>query len=43
MINNPILTGFHQDHSVCRVGKDYYIAVSTFEWFPGVMIIIQRI
>ncbi len=38
MINNPILTGFHPDPSVCRVGKDYYIAVSTFEWFPGVMI-----
>ncbi|CAM3903686.1 glycoside hydrolase family 43 protein [Lederbergia lenta] len=35
-IINPILTGFHPDPSICRVGEDYYIAVSTFEWFPGV-------
>lgn len=33
---NPILTGFNPDPSICRVGEDYYIAVSTFEWFPGV-------
>lgn len=36
MIQNPILTGFNPDPSICRVGEDYYIAVSTFEWFPGV-------
>lgn len=42
MINNPILTGFHPDPSICRVGKDYYIATSTFEWFPGVMIYHSR-
>ena len=36
MIRNPILTGFNPDPSICRVGEDYYIAVSTFEWFPGV-------
>ncbi|KMY51223.1 glycoside hydrolase family 43 protein [Peribacillus loiseleuriae] len=35
-IHNPILTGFNPDPSICRVGEDYYIAVSTFEWFPGV-------
>ena len=35
---NPILTGFHPDPSICRVGGDYYIATSTFEWFPGVRI-----
>ncbi|GAF13162.1 LOW QUALITY PROTEIN: beta-xylosidase [Bacillus sp. JCM 19045] len=35
-IENPILTGFNPDPSICRVGEDYYIAVSTFEWFPGV-------
>ncbi|WP_130859020.1 glycoside hydrolase family 43 protein [Gracilibacillus phocaeensis] len=35
-ITNPILTGFNPDPSICRVGEDYYIAVSTFEWFPGV-------
>ncbi|TDQ37467.1 glycoside hydrolase family 43 protein [Aureibacillus halotolerans] len=37
-IKNPILTGFHPDPSVCRHGEDYYVAVSTFEWFPGVQI-----
>jgi xylan 1,4-beta-xylosidase len=38
MIQNPILPGFHPDPSICRVGKDYYIATSTFEWWPGVRI-----
>lgn len=35
-IRNPILPGFHPDPSIVRVGDDYYIATSTFEWFPGV-------
>ena len=38
MIENPILPGFHPDPSICRVGDDYYIANSSFEWFPGVPI-----
>lgn len=38
MIVNPILPGFNPDPSICRVGEDYYIATSTFEWFPGVQI-----
>jgi len=38
MIDNPILTGFHPDPSICRVGEDFYIATSTFEWWPGVCI-----
>ena len=37
-ISNPILPGFHPDPSICRVGDDYYIANSTFEWFPGIPI-----
>ncbi|PXW90931.1 xylan 1,4-beta-xylosidase [Streptohalobacillus salinus] len=37
-IENPILTGFNPDPSICRAGEDYYIATSTFEWFPGVSI-----
>ena len=37
-IQNPILTGFNPDPSICRAGEDYYIATSTFEWFPGVSI-----
>lgn len=36
IIRNPILPGFNPDPCICRVGEDYYIAVSTFEWFPGV-------
>ncbi|MCJ7815156.1 MAG: glycoside hydrolase family 43 protein [Xanthomonadales bacterium] len=38
MIENPILPGFNPDPSIVRVGNDYYIAVSTFEWYPGVQI-----
>lgn len=37
-ITNPILKGFNPDPSIIRVGDDYYIATSTFEWFPGVQI-----
>ncbi len=37
-ITNPILAGFNPDPSIIRVGDDYYIATSTFEWFPGVQI-----
>ncbi len=38
VIRNPILPGFNADPSICRAGDDYYIAVSTFEWYPGVQI-----
>ncbi|QCT01079.1 Xylan 1,4-beta-xylosidase [Paenibacillus algicola] len=38
MITNPILRGFNPDPSILRVEEDYYIATSTFEWFPGVQI-----
>jgi Beta-xylosidase len=38
MIHNPVLPGFNPDPSILRVGDDYYIATSTFEWFPGVQI-----
>jgi len=41
-IRNPILPGFNADPSILRVGEDYYIAVSTFEWFPGVQIYHSR-
>lgn len=37
-IRNPILRGFNPDPSICRVGNDYYVATSTFEWYPGVRI-----
>lgn len=42
MIHNPILPGFHPDPCICRKGDDYYIAVSTFEWFPGIPIYHSR-
>ncbi|KAK3389672.1 glycoside hydrolase family 43 protein [Podospora didyma] len=38
LVRNPILPGFNPDPSVLRVGDDYYIATSTFEWYPGVQI-----
>ena len=36
LIQNPILPGFNADPSIIRVEDTYYIANSTFEWFPGV-------
>ena len=36
--NNPIISGFHPDPSICRVGDDYYTVHSSFEYFPGVPI-----
>ncbi len=38
MIKNPILKGFNPDPSIIRIKDDFYIATSTFEWFPGVQI-----
>lgn len=38
IIHNPILPGFHPDPSILRVGRDFYLATSTFEWWPGVRI-----
>ncbi|WP_326613936.1 glycoside hydrolase family 43 protein [Streptomyces scopuliridis] len=35
-IHNPVLPGFHPDPTVVRVGVDYYLATSSFEWFPGI-------
>ncbi|KAF0340343.1 glycoside hydrolase family 43 protein [Pediococcus acidilactici] len=35
-IVKPVLPGFNADPSMIRVGDTYYIANSTFEWFPGV-------
>lgn len=38
MIQNPVLPGFEPDPVILRVGDDFYIATSTFEWYPGVRI-----
>ena len=37
-ITNPVLAGFNPDPSFLRVDQDYYLATSTFEWYPGVQI-----
>lgn len=39
---NPVLRGFHPDPSVCRVGDDFYLVVSSFEYFPGIPIYHSR-
>ncbi len=36
MITNPILPGFNPDPCIVRKNEDYYIAVSSFEWLPGI-------
>ena len=36
MLKNPILPGFNPDPCICKAGDDYYMAVSTFEWTPGI-------
>src|SRR5659263_212031 len=33
---NPVMSGFHPDPSICRVGEDYYLVTSSFEYYPGV-------
>lgn len=38
MIINPILRGFNPDPSICRRGDEYFVAVSSFEWMPGIPI-----
>lgn len=39
---NPVLPGFHPDPSILRVGEDYYLATSTFQWFGGVQLYHSR-
>ncbi|MBP3646486.1 MAG: family 43 glycosylhydrolase [Clostridia bacterium] len=39
---NPIIRGFNPDPSICRVGDDFYLVTSTFEFFPGVPIYHSR-
>jgi xylan 1,4-beta-xylosidase len=35
---NPVIPGFHPDPSLCRVGDDYYLVVSSFAYLPGIPI-----
>ncbi|MEU9918816.1 glycoside hydrolase family 43 protein [Streptomyces sp. NPDC051001] len=41
-ISNPVIPGFHPDPSICRAGEDYYLACSSFEYYPGVPIFHSR-
>lgn len=40
--NNPIIPGFNPDPSICRVGDDYYLVTSSFEYYPGVPVYHSR-
>ncbi|MEJ2736039.1 MAG: family 43 glycosylhydrolase, partial [Anaerolineae bacterium] len=42
IFRNPILPGFYPDPSICRVGDDFYLVTSTFEYFPGLPIFHSR-
>ena len=35
---NPMLNGFHPDPSVVKVGDEWFLATSTFEYLPGIPI-----
>jgi xylan 1,4-beta-xylosidase len=39
---NPVLPGFHPDPSIVRVGVDYYMVNSTFQFFPAIVISHSR-
>ena len=41
-VANPVLPGCHPDPSVCRVGDDYYLVTSTFEYLPGLPVFRSR-
>ena len=41
-VRNPIVPGFHPDPSIVRVGSDFYLVTSSFEFFPGVPIFHSR-
>ncbi|ADP83630.1 glycoside hydrolase family 43 protein [Pseudofrankia inefficax] len=36
MSAHPVIPGFYSDPSICRVGDEYYLVTSSFEYFPGV-------
>ena len=39
---NPVIRGFNPDPSVCRVGDDYYLVTSSFQYYPGVPLYHSR-
>jgi xylan 1,4-beta-xylosidase len=40
--SNPVISGFHPDPSICRVGDNYYLVNSSFEYFPGVPVFLSK-
>ncbi|MFC8096269.1 family 43 glycosylhydrolase [Streptomyces sp. NPDC057301] len=38
LLRNPVIRGFAPDPSLVRVGDWYYVATSSFEWFPTIPI-----
>ncbi|NUR59807.1 MAG: family 43 glycosylhydrolase [Catenulispora sp.] len=38
VLRNPVIRGFAPDPSLIRVGEWYYVATSSFEWFPTIPI-----
>ncbi len=42
IFSNPVIPGFYPDPSICRVGHDFYLVTSSFEYFPGVPVFHSR-
>lgn len=42
LFSNPIIPGFAPDPSIVRVGPDYYLVTSTFEYFPAIPVYHSR-
>ena len=34
--NNPVISGFYPDPSVCEANGRYFLVTSSFQYFPGV-------
>ncbi|MET0787995.1 MAG: glycoside hydrolase family 43 protein [Cellulomonas sp.] len=42
LVPNPLLPGCYPDPTICRVGEDFYLVTSTFEYFPGLPVFHSR-
>lgn len=42
LVRNPILPGCFPDPSICRVGDEYFLVASTFEYLPGLPVLRSR-
>src|SRR5690606_2005470 len=42
VVHNPILPGCFPDPSICRVGDEYFLVASTFEYLPGLPVLRSR-